>query len=296
MKAKEACPVCKGQSITFEFECTDHLVSHRQFPVNKCNECGFMYTGNAPGPEVIGSYYESPDYISHTGGERSITDILYGIARRIMLGTKVRIVRRFANINSGSILDIGAGTGHFVRKMSSSGWNAKGVEVSDTARKYALEVNGVKLYESLSDEMFHESEFDVVSLWHVLEHIHDLEGTLSRVGNLLKPGGVLLLALPNNRSADAQFYRENWAAYDVPRHLWHFNSKSINILVSKYGFSEVAVRRMPFDSFYISILSEKSKNSRFPVITGIFWGTLFWIQSRLVKERCSSLLFIFMRD
>jgi SAM-dependent methyltransferase len=296
MSPSTICQVCGGEEFKLLFDCTDHLVSRRQFPVEKCSRCGFTMTGNAPGPDVIGSYYESPDYISHTGGEKTIADILYGFARTIMLGTKARKVKRFTKLRTGSILDIGAGTGHFVKRLRSMGWQAVGVEVSDTARDYALDKNGIELLASLSAGDFRKGQFDAVTLWHVLEHIHDTEDLLRNISQLIKPGGTLLLALPNCMSADARFYREHWAAYDVPRHLWHFDSRSINILVSRHGFDFVASLRMPFDSFYISILSEKSRNCKYPFITGMLRGFLFWLWSLLIKERSSSLLFVFRRN
>jgi SAM-dependent methyltransferase len=290
------CQICGGKEFTLLFECTDHLVSHRQFPVEKCRRCGFTITGNAPEPDVIGSYYESPDYISHTGGEKSISDILYGLARTFMLGTKARKVRRFTKLRTGSILDIGAGTGHFVKRLRSLGWQAEGVEVSDTARDYAINKNGVELLGSLSEGNFSPGRFDAVTLWHVLEHIHDTDELLMSISKHIKPGGTLLLALPNSLSADARFYREHWAAYDVPRHLWHFDSKSINSLVNRHDFAFVDSLRMPFDSFYISILSEKSRNCKYPFVIGMLRGLLFWLWSLLIKERSSSLLFVFRRN
>jgi len=290
------CPVCSGGKFSHQFDCTDRLVSYREFPIDKCESCGFLFTQDAPDENVIGSYYQSPEYISHTGGGRSFTDILYGIARIIMLKSKQCTVNRLTHKRSGSVLDIGAGTGHFVKKMQSNGWNAKGIEVSDDARKYASEVNGVQLYESISNESVGTGKFDAVTMWHVLEHIHDTGAMLKKVSDIIKPGGILIVAVPNCKSADARYYRENWAAYDVPRHLWHFDSKSLCKTVEIQGFTLIRTRRMPFDSFYISILSERNRNNQFPIFSGIIKGKLFWLQSLLVKERSSSLLFAFRKS
>jgi predicted SAM-dependent methyltransferase len=213
-----------------------------------------------------------------------------------MLKSKQCTVNRLTDKRSGSVLDIGAGTGHFVKKMQSNGWNAIGIEVSDDARKYASEVIGVQLYESISNESVGTEKIDAVTMWHVLEHIHDTGAMLQKVSDIIKPGGILIVAVPNCKSADARYYREDWAAYDVPRHLWHFDSKSLRAKVERHGFTHLKTRRMPFDSFYISILSEKNRNCRFPLLIGIVKGKLFWLQSLLVKERSSSLLFAFRKS
>ena len=295
MAHKTTCPLCGGEKLSDKLVCTDRLVSHRDFIIDECEDCKFHFTRNAPGKETIGSYYQSPDYISHTGGGRSFADILYGIARSIMLGSKLRTVNRLTQRRSGSVLDIGAGTGHFVKKMLSHGWNAEGIEVSDDARKYASEVNGVSLFDSISELSLVRGKYDAVTMWHVLEHIHEPGEMLRTIGERIKSGGILVIAVPNRMSADAKYYREDWAAYDVPRHLWHFDSKSLCSLVERHGFVRIATRRMPFDSFYISILSEKNRNSRFPLLSGIVKGKLFWLQSLLNKERSSSILFAFKK-
>lgn len=296
MEPLTTCPLCGGVKFKDKFVCTDRLVSHREFTLEECEDCKFLFTGNAPGKETIGSYYQSPDYISHTGGGRSFADILYGIARSIMLGSKLRTVNRLTQRRSGgNVLDIGAGTGHFVKKMLSNGWHAEGIEVSAEARKYASDVNGVSLHESITELMPVTEKFDAVTMWHVLEHIHEPGEMLRTIGEKIKAGGILIIAVPNRMSADAKYYREEWAAYDVPRHLWHFDSRSLCSLVERHGFERTAKRRMPFDSFYISFLSEKNRNSRFPLFCGIVRGKLFWLQSLFIKERSSSLLFAFRK-
>jgi SAM-dependent methyltransferase len=275
--------------------CTDRLVSHRDFAIEECEDCRILYTQNAPPEDVIGSYYQSPEYISHTGGGKSLSDTLYGIARSIMMSSKLRTVKKLTGKRTGTILDIGAGTGHFVKKVLSKGWDAVGVEVSADARKYASELNGVTLSESISEVLPADRKFDAVTMWHVLEHIHEPGKMLSTLAGRMKPGAILVIAVPNRMSADAQYYRENWAAYDVPRHLWHFDSGSLRTLVEKCGFTTLATRRMPFDSFYISILSEKNRNGRYPLFWGMIKGKLFWLYSLIIKEKSSSLLFAFRK-
>jgi 2-polyprenyl-3-methyl-5-hydroxy-6-metoxy-1,4-benzoquinol methylase len=244
----------------------------------------------------MGSYYQSPDYISHTGGDQTLADSLYAFAREIMLRSKGRIVKKLTQQHAGTLLDIGAGTGHFVRWMMRQGWKADGVEVNENARRYALNVNNLELHASIEHGMFKSGSFDAVTLWHVLEHIHDTDEILKTIDSILKPDGVLFLAVPNCRSADALYYREHWAAYDTPRHLWHFDNNTLKRLALNHGYTCIKTTRMPFDSFYISILSEKNRNCRYPLATGLLRGLLFWVQSIIRIERSSSLLYAFKRN
>jgi SAM-dependent methyltransferase len=293
MITHEKCPICGAKEFHTALKCNDYLVSQREFIIKKCSSCGFMFTHDIPGPGEIESFYESPEYISHTGGNRSLTDKLYVIARKIMLGSKARSVRRFSPVKSGRLLDIGAGTGHFVRKMLDSGWESVGVEVNENARKHAFIINRVRLISSLRDGGFTTNSFNAVTMWHVLEHIHEPEIYLGQIASILKPDGILIVALPNTQSADALHYAENWAAYDVPRHLWHFNNNNIDELLNRTGFVQVKVKRMPFDAFYISLLSEKNMCSRFPIVKGLLKGLFFSVWAMLKKERSSSLMYIY---
>lgn len=293
MITRTTCLVCGGAEFIAACRCIDHLVSHDEFTVMKCKSCGFMFTQNIPRPEDIGRYYESSEYISHTGGHKSITDRLYSVARKVMLGRKASIIRKFSRKRRGSILDIGAGTGHFVCRMRDSGWEAVGVEVNETAREQALIINNVTLFRSLKESAFPAETFDAVTLWHVLEHIHNPDEYLSSIADAVKPDGILVIALPNPLSADAVHYAEDWAAFDVPRHLWHFDSKSIDALALRAGFAPVAVKRMPVDGFYISILSEKNRKSTLPLVRGLFKGFLFLLATIFRKQRASSLMYIY---
>ncbi|MDX9929765.1 MAG: class I SAM-dependent methyltransferase [Bacteroidales bacterium] len=278
------------------FDCIDHLVSRRPFRVLRCSSCGFLFTQNIPEPGDILSYYDSPDYISHTGGKKGISDLLYSLSRTIMLGKKARTIKMFTGLKSGSLLDIGAGAGFFVRKMTGRGWKAEGVELSDTARRYALMRNGVELREELSGLPADSGTFDAATMWHVLEHLHQPDRYLDTVFNLLGSGGILVIAAPNPQSADARHYGSSWAAFDVPRHLWHFDRSNLTRFVSEHGFRLVSVRRMPFDSFYIPVLSERNRNKRFPMIAGLTKGCLFWLESLVLKSRSSSLMYVFRKE
>ncbi len=287
------CPSCGSKDIKVQFECTDYMVSHRQFPIAKCAVCAMRITLNAPGSEEISRYYESEQYISHSGSGEGITGFLYSRVRSLMLGRKAALAARSVRKSRGVSLDIGAGAGFFVRKMRDRGWHANGVEVSDTARRTARELNGVELYESLEKVSFPNGQPDVVTLWHVLEHMHSPAGHLARIASLIKDDGCVIIALPNPDSADARHYGKNWAAWDVPRHLWHFSSESIKRMAADAGLKLRSVRLLPPDSFYISILSEKTERKPFALLRGLVRGFLFFLHSLINKERGSSLIYLF---
>ncbi|MBM3419515.1 MAG: class I SAM-dependent methyltransferase [Bacteroidetes bacterium] len=295
MPEKDYCLICQHTSFIRVCIARDHLVSNEEFPVLECEQCGFMFTGEAPEAGVIDKYYKSSEYISHTGGSGSLTDMLYGIVRKIMLGVKSGTLKRITNKRNGRLLDIGAGTGHFVSKMQSIGWEAQGIEVSEDARNYALQVNKAKLASSPGEIDISSGGFDVVTLWHVLEHIHDPGGYLQFIHKALNDTGILAVAVPNIVSADSKHYRGDWAALDAPRHLWHFNRETLNSLISRYGFSLIRVTIMPFDSLYVPVLSEKNRKSRFPLLIGMAKGYWFWGLSLFDVTKSSSLTFYFKK-
>lgn len=287
------CHICGAEEFNPAYRCKDHLVSQSEFSILKCAYCGFLFTQTIPGPGEIESYYESPEYISHTGGRRSLTDRLYAIARKVMLDSKASIISKFTGGCRGIILDIGAGTGHFVSKMRDIGWEAFGVEVNETAREQALKINKVSLIGSLEEAAFPAGTFDAVTMWHVLEHIHEPEDYLSVIASILKPEGILVVALPNPLSADAGHYADDWAAFDVPRHLWHFSRDNLDMLMKRAGFRSVALKRMPLDAFYISILSERNRKSSLPLIKGLLKGFFFLMVTLFRKQASSSLMYIY---
>jgi SAM-dependent methyltransferase len=180
--------------------------------------------------------------------------------------------------------------------MLEKGWEITGTEKSDSARKFASEKWGMQLLPEDGLWSLSENSFDVITLWHVMEHLHDLEKYWGILNRLIKPEGSLIIALPNPASADAGHYREHWAAWDVPRHLWHFSPENIRQIAEKHGFILQSTYRMPFDAFYVSILSEKYKKSGFPVMKGLSMGTLSWFSSLLSIHKSSSLIYVFKVD
>lgn len=286
------CPLCHSSETRYHLNCKDHLVSDEEFNLIHCNNCGLVFTQDAPGPDKIGRYYQSQNYISHSDTKQGLTSRLYHIARQIMLPAKRKTVQQFTGKTCGKLLDFGSGTGYFIRHMADHGWGAQGIEIDDGARNYAKEWTGLTVEDPETLSSLPDNHFDVITLWHVLEHIHDLQGTLSQFHRILKKDGNLVLALPNYTSLDAGHYKENWAAYDVPRHLWHFSPDTVRHLLSDNGFRLEKLKPLPFDAFYISMLSEKYVGHSLSHLRGALIGFRSWLHSQTNPERSSSLTYI----
>jgi SAM-dependent methyltransferase len=229
--------------------CKDHLVSGEKFEIREY-QSGILRTDPVPGD--LEKYYESPDYISHNDSRKNFQDQIYQLVKSYMLSQKAKWIRK--HIKQGKILDFGAGTGEFLNKMKSYLWNVEGVEPNRMARDLAI-LKGLNLKKDLA--AVENKNFDVISLWHVLEHLPDFEVKISQFRKLLDDQGILVIAVPNYRSYDAEYYEENWAAWDVPRHLWHFSREGIKSKFSELGFELIDEKPLKFDSFYVSLLSEK---------------------------------------
>ncbi|MEO5983892.1 MAG: class I SAM-dependent methyltransferase [Ferruginibacter sp.] len=229
------CPVCNNDSISYSFSAHDHTVSKKVFEIWKCDSCFLLFTQDAPKEAEIGDYYKSPDYISHTESTTGLINKVYHFIRNFTLRTKKQLIEKETGIAAGKLLDVGSGTGAFLHTMKQGGWQIAGVEPDEDARNKASALYNVvtKAPEELKN--FPDGHFDVVTLWHVLEHVHDLHRYISTIKKLLGEKGKIFIAVPNHTSADAENYKEHWAAFDVPRHLYHFSPHSMNVLLSKHG-------------------------------------------------------------
>ena len=290
-----ACPVCGYHQFRLVFTAKDYFITKEEFPVNACIKCGMLMTAGLPKEENIPEYYKSDDYISHSDTRKGIVNRAYHLVRDIMLSEKFKIIRKNYGKRTGSVLEIGVGTGYFLKYMQQKGWEVQGVEKSHDARDFTAKRWNLNI---LPDEELFKlplARFDVITLWHVMEHLPNLDQHWQVISKLLKPDGVLVIALPNAGSWDAKHYGPYWAAWDVPRHLWHFTPIHIEKLGKSEGFSLTNMYRMPFDGFYISIISEKYKKAVFPSIKGIFYGKVSWFVSLFNKRKCSSLIYIFRK-
>lgn len=287
------CPACFSSHIKKVLVCKDYTVSKELFEVWECSDCTLRFTQDVPDAASIGPYYQSTDYISHSDTQKGLVNRLYHIVRRFTLRSKRRLVIDISGKQKKALLDIGAGTGAFAHEMQQAGWQVTGLEPDEKARLNAL--NNYRLTLETPEKLYKlaSGSFYVITMWHVLEHVHDLHGYLETCYRLLKDGGKLIIAVPNYTSFDAKTYGEYWAAYDVPRHLYHFSPKSMQILLESKGFRLEEVKPMWFDSFYVSLLSEQYKNGRQNLAAGFWNGLISNIKTLTNKERCSSVIYIF---
>jgi 2-polyprenyl-3-methyl-5-hydroxy-6-metoxy-1,4-benzoquinol methylase len=246
----------------------DHSVSGESFELLLDEELQLLKTHPQPSAENLGKYYESDDYISHTDGKRSFFEKLYHTVKQKALSNKLKFIQDLQP-KKGTLLDIGSGTGDFLVVAKKRGWNITGIEPSEKAKAIAVS-KGVTFVDSLN--AIADASYDVVTMWHVLEHVPDVEKQISELKRILKPDGVIVIAVPNFKSYDAKHYGEFWAAYDVPRHLWHFSKTAIEKLFSHRGMSLIKVLPMKFDSFYVSLLSEKYKTGKMNFVSGFMTG------------------------
>jgi len=286
------CPLCSSEKIFFYLKCTDNFISKETFDIYKCQTCNFEFTQDAPGEFEISKYYESDDYISHSDTSRGLTNKIYRFVRNIMLCRKRELIKDITGRKKGTLLDIGSGTGYFASTMLKAGWDVSGIEINEKARDFSKIHFGLKIFAPEQILTLKYESFDCITLWHVLEHFHNPFKYISDISRLLKPGGLCIIALPNCDSYDANFYKKAWAAYDVPRHLWHFNPATFRIFSEKAGFTLGKLRSLPFDVFYISIMSEKYQGSRFPFLKGIITALPFAFLSLFNKKRSSSVIYI----
>jgi 2-polyprenyl-3-methyl-5-hydroxy-6-metoxy-1,4-benzoquinol methylase len=246
----------------------DFSVSGESFSLLLNEEYQLLKTHPQPTLDRLGMYYEFDDYISHTDGKRTLFEKMYHFIKRRAIKNKLRLIEQHQPVK-GKILDIGAGTGDFLLEAKNKNWETVGVEPNEKAKSIAIN-KGVLFADTI--EKLESNSFDVITLWHVLEHVPDVAHQVAELKRLLKPSGTLIIAVPNFKSFDANYYKNFWAAYDVPRHLWHFSKTAIEKLFDKQNMNLVAVKPMWFDSYYVSLLSEKNKTGKMNFINGLAIG------------------------
>lgn len=291
----KACPQCSGTHLKHVMTCTDFYASGEQFEIQSCTDCQFTFTQGFPAGAAMDKYYESSDYISHSDTKKGIMNSVYHRVRKYMLGRKARLVAKEARRTSGKLLDIGTGTGYFAATMAKKGWEVEAVEKNAQARAFAKENFNLDVKPETDLSTFKANTFDVITLWHVMEHLENLNETWDRLYELLTDKGILIIAVPNRASYDAEKYGANWAAYDVPRHLWHFTPGTIQQFGSKHGFIMAERYPMPFDAFYVSMLSEKNMKKGLAFVRGMYTGLLAWFSALARKERSSSMIYVFRK-
>lgn len=249
-----SCPICSGTSLQTKSKVKDHSISKEIFELTECQNCGFLFTNPQPSGEQLWKYYESENYVSHSKTSKGFINYWYKQLQGLNLKLKFDVVKKY--VPRGTWIDYGAGAGDFVKYVKQHKIEVIGLEPNEKARKTAREQN-VDLLEPDSIDNIKAGSISCITLWHVLEHIPDFSEVLTQLSALLKENGILVLALPNYKSRDAQKYQEDWAAFDVPRHLWHFTEKDIRNLADQKDLNLIHIQGMVFDSFYVSLLSEK---------------------------------------
>lgn len=289
------CPLCKSGNILNHHLVKDHAVSKKEFTLCRCGDCELQFTNPRPEEEEIGPYYDFKEYYSHGDKVQNFTQWLYQKIRKSSIRRKVGLINRLSK--SGALLDYGCGTGEFLQEAKRQQWTVSGIEPSEKARIQALGKLPTEVLENLSEVSELES-YDVVTLFHVLEHIHSLRKTVKKITSHLKSNGYLVIAVPNPESADAKHYGNDWAGYDVPRHLYHFSEKSMTIFQAQFGLELVRIEPLAYDSYYVSLLSEGYKNPKSGLISRYFKAVMQGYRSNQKAGKSgnySSNIFIFKK-
>lgn len=286
------CPVCNNTDIKKIFSAFDYTVSKQTFEIWECNICTLRFTQDVPHQTSIGDYYKSEDYISHTNISKGLINRLYQVVRNRTLAQKRNLIKRVTGKKRANLLDVGSGTGAFVNEMKRHGWEVTGIEPDAEARQVADEFFKVTLEDTKIFYDLPSQSFDAITLWHVLEHVHDLHHYVERLKMLLKDQGKLFIAVPNYTSEDAKIYKNFWAAYDVPRHLYHFSPESMEKLMKQHDLNIIDYKPMWFDSFYISLMSSKYKNGHTNWLGALWNGVLSNSNAIKNNKKCSSVIYI----
>lgn len=266
------CPWCESDKAQINLWLRDEFLTKEDFHICECLNCGLLYTMPRPNPEKIGSYYKSEDYYSHQENKKGFIPKVYEAVKKTNLNHKSNLA--LGGLKQGSLLDIGCGVGDFLHTAEKKGWVCTGVEPSEEAKSIAKQRTTANIIESNELERLQDESFDVITMWHVLEHVDDLKWEMKQLQRLIKPYGRIVIAVPNYKSYDGQYYKELWAAYDVPRHLNHFNKTTIAKIFNSVGFDLVRTDKLKWDAYYISYMSEQYKHHSFPLIRGIFRGLI----------------------
>jgi 2-polyprenyl-3-methyl-5-hydroxy-6-metoxy-1,4-benzoquinol methylase len=290
MELLSACPVCDNETFTTFLECPDHFLSKEIFTISKCQNCGFLFTNPRPETDKLSSYYKSEEYISHSNSRKGFQNLLYQRVRNFTISRKLKMIHGFKK--QGSLLDIGCATGEFLNFCKKNNWNVEGIEPDESARQNGISNYALKIGDENHLNNILPVSFDVITMWHVLEHVPLLNERIDQLQKLLRPDGYLFIAVPNANSPDAKLYGSYWAAYDVPRHLYHFTPETITRIFSKHNFSLIKTVPMKFDAYYVSMLSEKHMHLKNAFFNGFLSG---FVSNRAARKNgaYSSMIYVF---
>ena len=284
------CSICEGNATKKHLVGQDHNTTGELFSIAECKNCGYRFTSPRPKEKFIGKYYQSKNYISHNSTKKGLINKIYHIVRKYQFYNKSQLIKKYSRTSGKKILDIGCGTGDFLKYMQNKKWEIDGIEKNEGARKIAIKKNNIKINSDLLS-LKEKDKYDVVTMWHVLEHIYYPQSYIKKIYKILKKDGVIIIAVPNCNSYDAKKYKENWVAYDLPIHVSHFRKKDIYNIANKNNLKLKHVEPMFFDAYYISMLSSKKKGEN--IIKGIWNGFMSNIKAKKEKEYSSLMYFLY---
>jgi ubiquinone/menaquinone biosynthesis C-methylase UbiE len=290
MEEIKNCLICGKRDFAFDLSCTDYFLTKETFNIVKCKSCGFIFINPRPRKAELYKYYESQEYISHSGTKKGIVNFVYTKIRKYTHLNKVELISKYAK--GKNILDIGCGSGELLTLFKNKGWQTLGIEPNQNARNFAVSEYKLDVKDESEIENIPDNSKDVISMWHVLEHVSDLNERVGELKRILKKDGTVFIAVPNSISYDAKYYKEFWAAYDVPRHLYHFTPNSMKRLLEKFKFNISEIIPMRFDSYYVSMLSEKYKTSGSNILKALYIGWKSNHYARKDEISYSSLLYV----
>lgn len=275
------CPVCGENEFKDFLTCQDYTVTQEKFTITQCSGCGFKFTNPRPNETAIGRYYQSEEYISHSNTKKGLINQIYHMVRNRALKGKLKLVNKLAKGQTRNILDIGCGTGFFLKTCKTDGWQIMGCEPDQKTRAMATENTGIDIQQNIFSDKLKPVGFSIITMWHVLEHVHQIDKTIQRLYELLDNQGTLVVAVPNANAHEAARFKETWAAYDVPRHLYHFTPETIVPLFQKHNFKVEEHLPMQYDSYYISLLSQKYQKGKNNYLKAVLQG---WSSNQWAKK------------
>lgn len=284
-----SCPVCAHNQFENFLIGKDYLVTEESFCIVSCNQCGFKFTNPRPSPEKLHEYYQSDEYISHQTKANNPLSWIYKLARAHAIAKKLRWISEL-DVDGKTMLDYGCGTGSFLKAAAKKGWTVTGIEPSDLAAKQAASKN-IEIFGQI-EGLEPNQKFNIITLWHVLEHVPDLNPILEKLKSKISPKGCMIIAVPNSDSYDASKYGAFWAAYDLPRHLYHFTKASMKRLLKKHQLKLEDTIPLTMDAYYISLLSEKYKGRPNAFLAAVKSGRQSNRYAKHNDQNYSSLIYI----
>lgn len=285
-----SCPSCGSKNLINFLTTKDYFFTQEEFNLDKCENCLLVFTNPIPTPDTLNSYYETENYLSHNSKNNSLLDIVYRTARYLNIRNKYKLVKKYQH--PANVLDIGSGTGELLDYFKNQGWTTTGIEPNEDARNFAIDKYGLNILNEERIEQLEAHSFDLIMMWHVLEHVSELNKRLEQIKKLLKHNGIIVIAVPNIDSPDFNYYKEYWAGLDVPRHLYHFSKKSIEHFFNRHSIRLIQVHPMKLDAYYTSLLSEKYKGGKLNYLKALQKGFQSNFKAKRLNNNYSSIIFV----